>query len=117
MSPAPGGSWIALAVGPGIVPGELGATPEEFAAALGRFVTSASGIVIDGPNPTTIGDLPAFTLTLDDVAGEITGNRYSAEMAVVYGASSTYVLLAQYSEDFREVTLTGWAEMLASFEP
>ena len=117
VSPAPGGNWIALAVGPGIAPEELGATPEEFAAALGEFVTSASGTVVDGPNPTTIGDLPAFRLTLDDVAGEISGRLYSAEMAVAYGDSSTYVLLAQYSEDFAEVTLAAWEEMLASFDP
>ena len=108
---------MVLAVAPGVVPEDLGATPEEFAQFLAEFVTSGGGAVVDGPTATTIGGLPAFIVTLDEFQGDVTGQRLAGEMAIVFGDSTTYALLVQYSEDRKEFMLTAWTETLDSFEP
>jgi hypothetical protein len=110
---------MVLAVAPGLVPEDLGATPEEFAQFLAEFVTSGGfgGAVVDRPTAATIGGLPAFIATLDEFQSEVSGQRLAGEMAIVFGDSTTYALLVQYTKDRKELMLTAWTETLDSFEP
>jgi hypothetical protein len=116
-TPVATGDFMVLAVAPGVVPKDLGVTPEEFAQSLAEFVTSGGGAVVDGPTATTIGGLPAFIVTLDEFQGDVTGQRLAGEMAIVFGDSTTYALLVQYSEDRKESMLTAWTKTLDSFQP
>jgi len=63
----------------------------------------------------TVGDLPAITVDLGGIPGVGRGDERSARVVLVFGDSSTYLFVAQYSTAWEHEMLEGLEVVLSTF--
>jgi hypothetical protein len=97
-------------------PVDEGLTNEEAASDLFPGIAEQSGgNVSNVMERTSVGGLPVMTATIEGISGISAADERSARVALIFGESTTYMLVAQYTEAWADEILAGWETVLSTF--
>ena len=115
VTPDHGSNWISFAYIPRSVANEWYATPETLGVLVDSFETDSQKVV-RGPVEVEYAGVSGQELSVEGIVGEQTGKALNGEVIVLYSDDVSYLLMAQYEPESRDMVLTAWETMLANLE-